>query len=1192
MGRRMAAVFGVAVVLAAAGWAEENPNLLADPGFEAGGDAWHKDISHDAKVAWEFVASPAHAGGQALQVTNATPQAPHVYGTIWQTVKIKPGATYELSLWLKTENAYNVWFGGGKDWRVRKSCPAGSYDWKRVTLVYRTESDENEFTFRINFDGLAQKAWIDDVAMVEVEPEALTSVLTLDDLGGLSFLPVLPAGAAIKVDGDLGEWGGFAGAKLPASAEQVDLAKWAGPTDLSYTVKAAWDEANLYLAVEVTDDVHDATFGGGMWTKDSIQLAFGAGSKYGPEYGFSLAEGKADVHKWQDGANTTGADKVVLATSEAPGVVRYEIALPWTCAFAARPEREFRFDLIVNDSDGQGRRGWIGWTPGIGNGKDASRFVRARLCAEGAQNAVDLAVDNAEPLKDQKVVCGLAVANWGAADLAGKAALPIGQKSFKAPAGSVLTLNFPWLAAQPGEQVIAARLTGDLEQAVECAVKVLDYSAADVEARLAGLDKELAELDGLLAQCREKKIPVEYETADATVIRNFIGFGRDDLAAGQLRRAQYTADELTSLAKRTRENLTLYLNGQRQALAVSRYVTGKIEIQDYGFVADVRDPLTGQTSRRPVNFLGYGHFGQVRKDIPQFQAYGVNMIQFEIGPSGTVLAPEKEGQDYRIDTKGIETKIIPFLKQAEENNIAVNVLLSPHYFPAWALKKWPELNDYSGGFLKYTIDAPQARMVVEAFLRTIIPLIKDYKSLHSLCLSNEPVYKDCRKDRYSQQLWKEYLEKKYVEIAKLNAVYASQYADFAAVPIPNNAEVQATPYFCDYARFNMDRFAAWHKWMADIIHEMAPEIPVHAKIMNEAFSRALVGNGVDPELICGLSQINGCDNWCYYNGHYSPYLNKLDFYDLMASFKRAPIYNSEDHIIPDCDKRYIPEQAVHLRTDLWQGAIHGRSASTIWVWERTKDPKSDLNDSVIYRPDCAAMVGRTNLDLNRLAFEVKALQDAPFTARILYSLPSLVLSSVNDAAVKGVYAALSFSGCKVGFVSETQVAAADLKPEQVVVVPASSNAAPATLEKLADFAAAGGKVVLIGEDCLLRDSENRPLAADRRAALLAKAIAVKMSTDPEELRGLLAPVLREAGLNQVELITADTGQPAWGVEWRSTEREGHRLVNLVNYTSQAVNVKLLCAGQPVTQFRERITEKDLSFESLRLEPLTPWLIEF
>ena len=57
--------------------------------------------------------------------------------------------------------------------------------------------------------------------------------------------------------------------------------------------------------------------------------------------------------------------------------------------------------------------------------------------------------------------------------------------------------------------------------------------------------------------------------------------------------------------------------------------------------------------------------------------------------------------------------------------------------------------------------------------------------------------------------------------------------------------------------------------------------------------------------------------------------------------KDAPVFNSENHVIFDREMRYIPPE--HVRAALWQEAIHGQSATTIWVWEREKsNPRGDF----------------------------------------------------------------------------------------------------------------------------------------------------------------------------------------------------------------------------------------------------------
>lgn len=60
---------------------------------------------------------------------------------------------------------------------------------------------------------------------------------------------------SITIDGDLSEWNLDSGAVVKDAAQVIrDVTFWQGENDLSMTVYAAYDETNLYLAFDVTED--------------------------------------------------------------------------------------------------------------------------------------------------------------------------------------------------------------------------------------------------------------------------------------------------------------------------------------------------------------------------------------------------------------------------------------------------------------------------------------------------------------------------------------------------------------------------------------------------------------------------------------------------------------------------------------------------------------------------------------------------------------------------------------------------------------------------------------------------------------------------------------------------------------------------------------------------------------------------
>ena len=67
-----------------------------------------------------------------------------------------------------------------------------------------------------------------------------------------------------------------------------------------------------------------------------------------------------------------------IVRDENAKVTTYEVVIPWsTLGFQGSPKGKcMGFNVLVNDDDGKGRRGWINWAPGIGEWKDPSLFPK------------------------------------------------------------------------------------------------------------------------------------------------------------------------------------------------------------------------------------------------------------------------------------------------------------------------------------------------------------------------------------------------------------------------------------------------------------------------------------------------------------------------------------------------------------------------------------------------------------------------------------------------------------------------------------------------------------------------------------------------------------------------------------------------------------------------------------------------
>lgn len=488
----------------------------------------------------------------------------------------------------------------------------------------------------------------------------------------------------------------------------------------------------------------------------------------------------------------------------------------------------------------------------------------------------------------------------------------------------------------------------------------------------------------------------------------------------------------------------------------------------------------------------------------------------------------------------------------------------------------------------YDVHHPLAREVIEAFLRTIIPKIAKSPALHSLILSNEPRYVDTTSPS-TKRGWARYLTEQYGDIAELNSVYGTAYRTFDEVPAPGVRAVEATVRCYDWITFNTRAFASWHAWMAEVIHSIAPDIPVHSKMVGSTLKdRNYLLWGPDPEQWATFSQLSGNDASNYPGQGVDGFLGKFAFYDLQASVARTPVFDSEDHAIPDRSTSYSKVEAAHVAADLWQGALHGRSATAFWVWARTTEVASTLAGSMLHRPDVIAAAGRTSLDLDRFAAEVALLQGAGSGVGIVYSRTSSVYSSQHLAAVREVYRALLMNGIPVHFVTESSLARQQVRDGvKLVVAPGVTHLPAACLQGLRVLARKV-RLVVAGADPLTSDERNQAHSARDRTAVLREA-TVLPAGGPADIGAAVLDLARRRRSAAVTLERTAGGTPT-AVEWRPV-RDGRRwLVGVTNYGAQAEVVTVRLHGRQPLDLHDLLSGERLGLSPVELTPLTPRLL--
>jgi prepilin-type N-terminal cleavage/methylation domain-containing protein len=333
------------------------------------------------------------------------------------------------------------------------------------------------------------------------------------------------------------------------------------------------------------------------------------------------------------------------------------------------------------------------------------------------------------------------------------------------------------------------------------------------------------------------------------------------------------------------------------------------------------------------------------------------------------------------------------------------------------------------------------------------------------------------------------------------------------------------------------------------------------QVMSNELNAGAIGYNTDQELFGNALEINGNDCYQFPTGNpdwpCDPWMMNT-CYDLQRSFAAKPVFNSENHIAPDGSNYYINPE--HFRFALWQGAIHGQGATTIWVWEHAFSNRDGFIGSVMDRPACAQAVGTTCLDLNRYADEVTALETAKAPAAIVYSMSSIIRQ--GDAytdAVRNAYYCLDMSGVKVDFITEKQLAEGKGSQYKLIILPEVGTITEAALDGIKAMPAST-RLLFIGK-CLTQNQYGKPLSETSIKPIRDRATSI-VNGDPE--KDLWPAVHKElelaGGAPEVTVVDARTGEPIWGVEWLPVNFKGRTIVNIINLRGKPYEIKLMRNG--------------------------------
>ena len=732
---------------------------------------------------------------------------------------------------------------------------------------------------------------------------------------------------------------------------------------------------------------------------------------------------------------------------------------------------------------------------------------------------------------------------------------------------------------------------------VICAVSALAplaaYGQSNVAPDLDVLRSDASEIERLIKKGDAVSDEYAYERAALEVINILTPVIRAKADRGLGSDARDDLSFLMMLAKETLTRLRLIREGRVTSRLVPRPRLSRVTLERGAFF------MNGD----PILFVGPMGYGQLQAQLPSVSRLGFNIVGDDFNSYAAFHALKGPGD---VDHTAIERLEMSW-SRLSELNLAVAFNPTLHYFPVWALKRYPDITggepvddlpDWSGqkrhaglrtktygSFFPFSIDSPSLLPLVSEYYAALSKPLKSKPGVRLLWLMNEPTYRS-RDETYVRK-YREYLESKFDRISDLNASWRSAYSSFADV---NPAEREDSPGRYDWLDYNQARLATWFGSLASEIKKRSPDTLLSNKPLDNNFLRP--ESSIDVEREANLWDVPGSDT------HRSP--NSRTFaYDwrpaiMLFDFQKAIAPNKP---LADFEFHYSHEPRLsgkYVNAAFWHSFLHGLRLSTFWVWDTgnlgVSAAPTGMHFTALSQPRVTWATASTALDLRRLAKYVVAFPPKPEVG-IYYSKAALFLDrAFYTNGLNLVYEATIGLDAPVGFVTDRMVMDDLLGGYKLIIIPSVRFADPEVLNKLRAFIARGGRVVIIGEAPLF-DKYRKPLA--KAASIASDSRQIPLMPSAFLVQQQLEDAYSAAAISRPFRLRLPDGQPAWPIDFRCSRVDGEDVCYIVGLNKDPMTVELqganaahgwidLISGNRGTSFSFVVNPLDI-----RLMSLTP-----
>ncbi len=434
-----------------------------------------------------------------------------------------------------------------------------------------------------------------------------------------------------------------------------------------------------------------------------------------------------------------------------------------------------------------------------------------------------------------------------------------------------------------------------------------------------------------------------------------------------------------------------------------------------------------------------------------------------------------------------------------------SVFLNHSNVPDWTETAYgPGFKMREDTYTAYDVDNPGARQMWKFLLKETLPKMtgKKYTQLGYM-LTNEPHFittKDGDKDvwasgpvsEYTKEKFRTWLSKKHKSITNLNHLWGSDFSGFnnVTIDIPIEINLQGTPMWYDWQRFNMDRINEWFAFLQSEVKAHDPQAKTHIKVMPNLWSNNGRDHGLDMETLTRQSDIIGNDAGAHNNymwGGKEAWEDRYNFewremamsYDFFTSVSPNKImYNSETHFLSTVKSRDLYQKPSYARMVYWLSRLHGLDVDQCWFWSRREDGSirdgsgNGYAGSNNQQPRIINEVTATMMDINAYAEEINQIQNLRKSIRIYDTQTTAINKKDHMDRIFDLYESLYFEGLSIGFASKDIILNQDHTDWDMILIYDTEFVTQAELEALQDYLNGGG-IVITDATSLKKDEYGR-----------------------------------------------------------------------------------------------------------------------